>query len=109
MSEVNIHDPIIRTTSDGAGHVHGIVAGTGLTVPEAFDVLTANAKHRAEELASNFQGPEHTDPDTSWRFEVIDVRLVAGPPESGRESWVAYGTLTSHGSHPWDENYWRDH
>jgi hypothetical protein len=108
MSRVTIHDPIIRTTCDGAGHVHGIVAGTGLTVPEALDGLAANAKHRAEELASDFQEPEHTDPDTSWRFEVIDVRLVAGPPESGRESWVAYGMLTSHGSHPWDENYWRD-
>jgi hypothetical protein len=80
MSRVTIHDPTIRTTSDGAGHVHGIVAGTGLTVPEAFDVLAANAQARAEELASDFQGPEHTDPDTSWRFEVIDVRLVAGPP-----------------------------
>jgi hypothetical protein len=64
MSRVTIHDPIIRTTSDGASHVHGIVAGTGLTVPEPFDVLAGNAKARAEQLASEFQGPEHTDPDT---------------------------------------------
>lgn len=108
MARITVPPVTIRTTSDGAGHVHGIVAGTGLTVPEAFADLAGNARAQAGELASDVQPPGHADPDTVWRFEVVGVRLVAGPPESGRESWVAYGTLTSHGSHPWDENYWRD-
>jgi hypothetical protein len=109
MSNVTIHDPIIRTTSDGAGHVHGIAAGTGQTVDEALIGLAREARTQAEEAAREFQGPGHTDPDTAWRFEVVDVRLLAGPPDAGPESWVAYGTLTSHGSHPWDEDYWRNH
>jgi hypothetical protein len=70
--------------------------------------LEQEARTQAEECASEFQGPDHTDPDTAWRFWVSDARLVAGHA-GGAEAWVAIGTLVSQGAHAWDSNYWRDH
>ena len=47
------------------------------------------------------------DTDTSWKFEVIDVRLVPGPTEGGSSGWLAYGTLTWYSLTPrvWDDRY----
>ena len=32
--------------------------------------------------------------NTSWKFEVIDVRLTPGPIEGGSSGWLAYRTLS---------------
>ena len=54
---------------------------------EALAGLAASAHAQAEELAAGFRGNEHQGrPDAEWRFEVADVRIVAGPPERGREN-----------------------
>ncbi len=81
----------------------------GRTPGEALTGLADRAHAQAEELAAGYRGNEHRDrPDAEWRFEVAGVRIVAGPPDSGRESWVAYGTLRSVGAHPWAASYWQE-
>jgi hypothetical protein len=109
MPDSTIPECTLRTTSDGSGHVHGLALGSGLTLDEALTGLAARAQAQAEELAAEYRGDEHRDrPDAEWRFEVADVRIVAGPPHSDRESWVAYGTLRSIGVHPWAASYWQE-
>ena len=109
MPNITIADCTLRTTSDGAGHVHGIALASGRTPDEALTGLAAKAHAQAEELAAGYRGNEHRDrPDAEWRFEVADVRIVAGPPDGGRESWVAYGTPRSVGAHPWAASYWQE-
>lgn len=108
MPNITIPECTLRTTSDGPGHVHGLVLGSGVTLDEALTGLAASAHARAEELAAEYRGDEHRDrPDAEWRFEVADLRIVAGPPHSDRESWAAYGTLRSIGVHPWAASYWQ--
>ena len=93
----------------GPGHVHGLALASGVTLDEALAGLSAQAHAQAEELAAEYRGNEHRNrPDAEWRFEVADVRIVAGPPDGGRESWVAYGTLRSVGAHPWAASYWQE-
>lgn len=106
MSHITIPRLVIRTTSDGAGHVWGVVAETGLTAREALASLGRSARARADEIAAAVHQPEDAQPDVTWSFEVIDVRMVAGPADG--EAWLAVGTLTSDGAHPWDNSYWRD-
>ena len=109
MPDITIPECTLRTTSDGTGHAHGLALASGLTLDEALTGLTAKAHAQAEELAAEYRGDEHKDrPDAEWRFEVVDVRIVAGLPDSGPESWVAYGTLRSVGAHPWAASYWQE-
>lgn len=108
MPNITVPGCVLRATSDGHGHVHGLALASGLTLDEALAGLAASAHARAEELAAGYRGNEHQGrPDAEWRFEVADVRIVAGRPDSGRESWVAYGTLCSVGAHPWAASYWQ--
>jgi hypothetical protein len=109
MPNITIPECTLRTTSDGPGHVHGLVLASGLTPGEAVTGLAARAHAQAEESAAEYRGKEHRDrPDAEWRLEVADVRVVAGPPDGGRESWVAYGTLRSVGAHPRAASYWQE-
>ena len=109
MPNITIPGCTLRTTSDGSGHAHGLALASGRTPGEALNELAAKAHAQAEELAAGYRGNEHRDrPDAEWRFEVADARIVAGSPDSGRESWVAYGTLRSVGAHPWAASYWQE-
>jgi hypothetical protein len=109
MPNITIPECTLRTTSDGPGHVHGLVLASGLTPGEAVSGLAVRAHAQAEELAAEYRANHHRDqPDAQWRFEVADVPIVAGPPDSGRESWVACGTLRSVGVHPWAASYWQE-
>ena len=109
MPNITIAGCTLRTTSDGSGHAHGLALASGLTVNEALTGLAASARGQAGELAAKYSGSEHADrPDAEWRFEVADVRIVAGPPDSGQESWVAYGTLRSIGASPGAASYWQE-
>lgn len=108
MPNITIPECVLRTTSDGHGHVHGLTLASGPTLEKALAGLAARAHAQAEELADGFRGAGHRGrPDAEWRFEVADVRIVAGPPGSGQEAWVAYGTLCSFGAHPWAASYWQ--
>ncbi len=108
MPNITVPECVLRTTSDGHGHVQGLALASGRTLEEALAGLAARANAQAEELAAGYRGKEHEGrPDAEWRFEVADVRIVAGPPGSGRETWVAYGTLCSVGAHPWAASYWQ--
>jgi hypothetical protein len=64
---------------------------------DALGGLAAQPDEEAERIADGFgEDPENRgSPDTSWRFEVVDVRLV--PVPGGAQSWAAYGTLVSEG------------
>lgn len=89
MPNISIPECMLRTTSDGPGHVHGLALASGRTPEETLTGLAARARAWAEEVAAEYRGGEHRDrPDAEWRFDVADVRIVAGPPDSGRESWV---------------------
>jgi len=56
MPNITIPECTLRTTSDGPGHVHGVVLGSGLTLDEALTALAARARARAEELAAEYRG-----------------------------------------------------
>jgi hypothetical protein len=110
MPDITIPGILLRTTSDGPGHVHGLAVANGLTLDQALATLAARAAARASEIAAAYRGAEHAGrPDAEWRFEVIDLRITAGPPDSGGETWVAYGTLRSQGADPWQASYWDNH
>jgi hypothetical protein len=100
MAKVTISGLGLRTTSDGAGHVHGVAVGSGSSIDAAVTNLATEAGLLAEQIADQFQDSDH--PDTTWQFEVVDFRLVAGPSETTGEAWACYGTLVSTGKHPWD-------
>jgi hypothetical protein len=57
----------------------------------------------AQDIASEFADDERAD--IEWPFEIMGVRLVAGPP-GGDDAWVAVGTLVSRGATPWAAGYW---
>jgi hypothetical protein len=107
MPTITIPDVTIRTTSDGAGHAHGLALGTGLTLDGALQALTAEALRQAGEIAETYRGADHdSQPDAEWRFEVVDMRIVIGPEGSRDESWCCYGTLCSTGATPWSASFW---
>jgi hypothetical protein len=106
MPKVTIAPLVLRTTSDQAGHVHGLAIGAGATLDSALEELETEAQRQAGELARELQ-PDDAQPDAEWRFEVLDVRITTGPPGCAPdEAWVAYGTLTSAGRTPWAASYW---
>jgi hypothetical protein len=47
MPQITVPDVTIRTTSDGAGHAHGLVVGTGELLDVAMQALQAEAQARA--------------------------------------------------------------
>ncbi len=81
-----------------------MVAGAGETPKDALENLAAEAKAGARQLAAPFAGPGRPEPDASWRFEVVDVRLIMGNPSTPR-TWAAYGTLCSQGADPWEAQH----
>ena len=99
MADITVPAVTVRTTSGSAGHSHGIVAGTAPDPPHALAALKHAAQGHARQLADSFS--EDKRATTDWHFEVIDVHLVPGPLHDGSPAWVAYGTLTSRGAHPW--------
>jgi hypothetical protein len=101
MPNINIPELVLRNTSDGAWHAQGLVVGSGLTLENAIASLGAEARAQAEEAARPLQ-EARSEPDAIWPFEVVDIRLVVGPPDSGTESWAAIGTLRSRGINPWE-------
>jgi len=106
MARITVPALTVRTTSDGAGFSHGIAAGTAIDPPRALAALKHAAQGQAEHLGALFGQDERADAE--WRFEVVDVRLAAGQMHDGSPAWVAYGTLRSHGEHPWADSDWRD-
>ena len=79
MPNITIPQCVLRTTSDGHGYVHGLALASGRTLDEALTGLAARAHAQAEVLAAGYRGSEHQGrPDAEWRFEVADVRIVAG-------------------------------
>ena len=107
MPQITIPDVTIRTTSDGAGHSHGLVVGTGELLDAAMQALQAEAQARAEEAAVRHDDPDSTDrPDAAWQFELVDMRIVVGPAGNKFESWCCYGTLCSTGATPWSASFW---
>jgi hypothetical protein len=116
MPNITIPDITIRTTSDGEGYVHGLAHGTGSSATAAIWALAASARRQAQIMAvaalaqaAAPHGDEAVEfrygEDTLWRFEVIDVRLVAG--SEGDEAWCAIGTLRSEGARPGAASYWQ--
>ena len=120
MPNITIPDITIRTTSDGEGYVHGLVVGTGSSVDAAIIELAAEARRQAEEARELAELPAgRTAPDgdeavefgyssseeTPWRFEVVDVHMVAG--SEAAEAWCAIGTLRSEGARPGAASYWQ--
>jgi hypothetical protein len=124
MPTITVPPITIRTTSDGAGYAHGLAAGTGPTVDAALAALADEAGRQAEEAATAAEteaerGPHKIAPvpprgvpvsgeadDTTWRFEVVDVRLVAG--REAAEAWCAIGTLRSDSERPGPASYWQN-
>jgi hypothetical protein len=107
MPNITIPDIVCRTTSDGAGHAHGLAVGAGTSLDEALSALRIGARAQAEEVAREYRGGEHESrPDAEWAFEVVGVRIVIGPDGSLHDSWVAYGTLRSAGANPWSASFW---
>ena len=102
MPKIDIPAVTARTTSDGAGRVHGVVTGSGPGPQQALDELRGRAQGEAARMAAELQaaasGP---GADLQWQFAVVDVRLAAGPLESGQAGWTAYGTLTSKTATAW--------
>ena len=104
----------LRTTSNRAGHPFGIVTGSGPSPDEAIRDLAASAPSvattawRAGRSRPRRRKPGEVPQPTRFtigaegeaqreaefaaaRFEVVDVRLVAGHPDA--DSWAAIGTL----------------
>jgi hypothetical protein len=104
MATITIADVLVRTTNDNPGHVHGVSIGGGPDIDSAMISLMTDAQHRAEELARELQGTDRED--AVWQFEVIDLRIIPGPPDREDERWLAYGTLASRGRTPWTASYW---
>jgi hypothetical protein len=138
MPLITVPTVTIRTTNDSKGHPQGIATGTGLNPDLAVAALQQAAQIRAEEEAARYEPPDGLpaagppasrsltgaelaaaddrlaasplpgDPQ-EWRFEVVDLRLVAGVLDRGAAGWVAYGTLISDGEHPATAGYWSAH
>jgi hypothetical protein len=116
----------LRTTSDGAGQPLGIVTGTGTSPEQALRDLAARAPEVARAAwrapGSRPRRREPGDPPSqpqpvqlrigprgqaqdeaefaAAQFEVVDVRLVAGNPDT--DAWAAIGTLCQ----VTERNYW---
>jgi hypothetical protein len=103
MPKIDIPEVTARTTSDGAGHVHAVVTGSATGPQQALGELIARAQDEAARMAAGFRegNAGAPGPDVQWHFEVVGVRLVPGPLDSGPAGWTAYGTLTSKTATPW--------
>jgi hypothetical protein len=103
MPKIDIPAITARTTSDGAGRVHGVVAGSAPGPEQALDELRARAQAQAARMAAELQATRGMVPgaDLQWQFDIVDVRLASGPMESGQAGWTAYGTLTSKTATAW--------
>jgi hypothetical protein len=103
MPKIDIPAVTARTTSDGAGRVHGVVTGSGPGPQQALDELRGRAQGEAARMAAELQDAAGSGPgaDVQWQFDVVDVRLAAGSLESGQAGWTAYGTLTSKTATAW--------
>jgi hypothetical protein len=56
MPDITIPGILLRTTSDGPGHVHGLAVANGLTLDQALATLAAQAAARASEIAAAYRG-----------------------------------------------------
>lgn len=92
----------IRTTTDGGGYPHGVVAGMGTSPFLALEDLKKRAQATAERIvAAEGEATDGADPRSgSLDFEVAGVLLTSGLLEDGYPGWCAYGTLRTlgHGS-----------
>ena len=103
MKDVLVPLPRLRTTALTAPlRTYGVVTGTGSAPDKALEGLAKRAQERGKLLADKLpsdwpalSGVELTD--LVWFFEVVDVRIVAGPAE---RSWLAYGTLIARSETP---------
>jgi hypothetical protein len=107
MARTTVPLVTIRTTSDGGGYPHGVVAGMGTSPFQALADLKKRAQAAAEQIvaASADAGsvdrelepeePEDDLPPVSLDFEVVGVLLGSGLLEDGYPGWCAYGTLTT--------------
>jgi hypothetical protein len=105
---------MIRTTSDGAGHPHGIATGLGATPEVALSALQGQAQAQAEQAAASYDRAtaRHERPGAQGepgkvvreprgglvqelRFEVVHVRLAPALLAGGENGWLAYGTVVS--------------
>lgn len=89
----------IRTTSDGGGHPHGVVAGMGTSPFLALEDLRKRAQATAERIvAADGEVTDGEDPPSGGLdFEVAGVLLTSGLLEDGYPGWCAYGTLRKPG------------
>jgi hypothetical protein len=100
MARITVPPVTIRTTSDGRGRPHLVIAGIAVNPSLALSVLQERAQSAAEDIAAGHEGQAHGDSE-KWLFEVVDVRLEAGPmPDGSRDGWTAYGTLATNGAPP---------
>jgi hypothetical protein len=85
MPEISVQGVTVRTTSDGAGHPHMVVAGSAAAPEDALADLAGAAEAAAGRVAQELSGrrENHDRPDAEWRFEVVDVRMIAGRLQSG--------------------------
>jgi hypothetical protein len=84
-----------------------VVTGRGSEPAEALADLAVAAEAEAARIAEKFRTAENRDrPDAEWRFEVIDIRLIAVAHDVPGLAWMAYGTLESVGATPWAAGYW---
>jgi len=97
MNAVTIPEITVRTTNDGDGYSHDVIAVTAEAPGQALTNLKTAARALAAELAGS--AGVKAGRDSGWGLEVIDVRVVAGPAD-GESGWCAYGTLRSTGMSP---------
>jgi hypothetical protein len=103
LKDVLVPLPRLRTTAlDAPKRNYGVVTGMGAAPDEALDDLARRAQERGRFLADKhpsdwptLRGVELSD--LVWFFEVVDVRMVAGPAD---RSWLAYGTLIARSESP---------
>jgi hypothetical protein len=99
MARANGPVVTIRTTSDGGGYPHGVVAGMGTSPFLALEDLKKRARAAADQiLAAEDEITDGADPRAASRdFEVAGVLLTSGLLEDGYPGWCAYGTLREAG------------
>ncbi len=80
MANITVPPIILRTTSDQAGHAHGVVLGEGMSAAAALLDLENKGGRRPEEVAAGFS--DRGGADATWPFQVVGVTLIPVPPEA---------------------------
>jgi hypothetical protein len=119
MPDITVSVVTTRTTTNEGGHQFHTVTGRGRTPEDALADLAVVAHGAAAKIASGFWLGIEKRPDAYWRayyhddagrptwpFEVVDVKMAAGPLDSGESGWLAFGTLWSQAESKPDLGWW---